>query len=217
VRQIVIFGVGSPVAIDVEETCRRLGIAVAAAIKNVEGPVYVSSDVSVVESANLPERLLGLGVILPMFTPAHRKTASEESLRLGFSRQETLIDPTSAIASSASFGVGVFVNAGCTIGGAAILQDFVFVNRSASIGHHCVLEEFASIGPASVLAGLVRIRRGAVIGTGAVILPGIEIGANAVVGAGAVVTRSVPPGCVVVGNPARLVKEGIAGYRHHSV
>ena len=37
------------------------------------------------------------------------------------------------------------------------------------------------------------------------ILPGLTIGAGAMVGAGAVVTRSVPPGAIVVGNPAHIV------------
>jgi UDP-2-acetamido-3-amino-2,3-dideoxy-glucuronate N-acetyltransferase len=51
------------------------------------------------------------------------------------------------------------------------------------------------------------VRRGASIGTGATILGGLEIGAGAIVGAGAVVTRTVPPGAVVAGNPARIVRE----------
>jgi UDP-2-acetamido-3-amino-2,3-dideoxy-glucuronate N-acetyltransferase len=41
------------------------------------------------------------------------------------------------------------------------------------------------------------------IGSGAVVLSGITIGEGAMIGAGAVVTRDVPPGIVVVGNPAR--------------
>ena len=44
------------------------------------------------------------------------------------------------------------------------------------------------------------------IGTGAMILPGITIGHGAVVGARAVVSKSVEAGTVVVGNPARVVK-----------
>lgn len=214
---IVIFGVGSPIVIDVEETCVRLGLVVAAGIRNVDGPSHVSNRIPLRESADAPGHLLDAGIVLPMFTPGHRKKALEESLEIGFSRHPTLIDPTSQIASSTVLGVGIYVNAGCTIGGAATLHDFVFVNRSASIGHHCVLEDFVSIGPAAVLAGAVRVGRGAVVGAGAVILPEVEIGANAVVGAGSVVTRPVPPGCVVVGNPARIVKESSTGYNGLSV
>ena len=51
------------------------------------------------------------------------------------------------------------------------------------------------------------IRRGARIGGGAVLLPGIEIGEEAFVGAGAVVIKDVPPRALVVGNPARQIRE----------
>jgi acetyltransferase-like isoleucine patch superfamily enzyme len=51
------------------------------------------------------------------------------------------------------------------------------------------------------------IRRGARIGGGAVLLPGIEVGEEAFVGAGAVVLADVPPRVVVVGNPARQIRE----------
>ena len=52
------------------------------------------------------------------------------------------------------------------------------------------------------------VRRGASIGSNATILCGLEIGERAVVGAGSVVTKSVPPGAVVAGNPARIIKSG---------
>src|SRR6266508_2161026 len=51
------------------------------------------------------------------------------------------------------------------------------------------------------------IRRGARVGGGAILLPGIEIGEEAFVGAGAVVTRDVAPRALVVGNPARQLRE----------
>ena len=51
------------------------------------------------------------------------------------------------------------------------------------------------------------IRRGARIGGGAVLCPGIEIGEEAFVGAGAVVTKDVPARALVVGNPARQVRD----------
>ena len=45
------------------------------------------------------------------------------------------------------------------------------------------------------------------IGANAVIIEGVRIGKGAVVGAGSVVTKDVPAGAVVVGNPAKIIKE----------
>jgi acetyltransferase-like isoleucine patch superfamily enzyme len=50
------------------------------------------------------------------------------------------------------------------------------------------------------------VKRGASIGSGATLLCGITVGENALIGAGSVVTKDVPPGAVVAGNPARVVK-----------
>jgi acetyltransferase-like isoleucine patch superfamily enzyme len=50
-------------------------------------------------------------------------------------------------------------------------------------------------------------RRGCRIGGGAVVVPGVEIGEEAFVAAGAVVTHDVEPRQVVVGVPARVVRE----------
>jgi acetyltransferase-like isoleucine patch superfamily enzyme len=51
------------------------------------------------------------------------------------------------------------------------------------------------------------IRRGARVGAGAVLCPAVEIGEEAFVGAGAVVTKDVPPRTVVVGSPARKLRD----------
>jgi acetyltransferase-like isoleucine patch superfamily enzyme len=51
------------------------------------------------------------------------------------------------------------------------------------------------------------IRRGARVGGGAILCPGIEVGEEAFVGAGAVVTKDVPPRKVVVGSPARVLRD----------
>jgi acetyltransferase-like isoleucine patch superfamily enzyme len=51
------------------------------------------------------------------------------------------------------------------------------------------------------------IRRGARVGGGAILCPGVEIGEEAFVGAGAVVTKNVPARKLVVGNPARVLRD----------
>lgn len=55
--------------------------------------------------------------------------------------------------------------------------------------------------------GTIVIEHGASIGSAAVLLPGVTIGEGAMVGAGAVVTKDVAPFTVVVGNPARVIRE----------
>jgi len=51
------------------------------------------------------------------------------------------------------------------------------------------------------------IRRGARIGGGALLLPRVEIGEEAFVAAGSIVTRDVPARTLVMGSPARVVRD----------
>lgn len=114
------------------------------------------------------------------------------------------------------------------------------LGRNAFINYHCVFLDCAPIeigdavqmGPAVQLytaehpldaelrrSGLeyarpIRIGDDVWIGGGAIILAGVTIGDGSVVGAGSVVVRDVPPGRVVVGNPARVVRTLDGGGDH---
>ena len=101
------------------------------------------------------------------------------------------------------------------------IADNVRIHTQVFVPEFSVLEEGCWIGPNVVLTNakyplspgvkdhLVGpvIRKGAKIGANATLLPGVVIGENALVGAGAVVVRDVPPGAVVIGNPARVVRQ----------
>jgi sugar O-acyltransferase (sialic acid O-acetyltransferase NeuD family) len=216
-RRVVLYGIGSPLVIDAEETCFRAGVEIVAGVRNVDGATYVTDAVRIVTPAALTGAERKCDVLIALFTPGHRRAAFEDALRAGFSRGATVVDPTSPIARSVRIGQGVFINAGCVISGACRLGDWVVVNRSASIGHDARIGDYASIGPGAVLAGNVIVGRGAVIGAGSVVLPEMEIGENAVVGAGTLVNTHVAPNNLVVGNPCRVAKTGIAGYKGMSI
>lgn len=47
------------------------------------------------------------------------------------------------------------------------------------------------------------------VGASVIIMPGVRIGDEVIIGAGSVVTKDVPSNCIVVGNPARIIKENI--------
>ena len=55
-------------------------------------------------------------------------------------------------------------------------------------------------------SGKVEIKDGAHVGIGAIVMPGVTIGEGAVIGACSVVTKDIPPYCVAVGIPAKVIK-----------
>jgi sugar O-acyltransferase (sialic acid O-acetyltransferase NeuD family) len=209
---IIIYSVGSPILVDVAESCTRLRLPVLAWVRNIEGESFAPPDATVLRPADLTEELARHAFLVPLFTPRHRYFAQAEARRHGLARAATVIDPTAVVASSSILGDGSYVNALATIGGASRIGAFAFVNRNASIGHHAELADFVSIGPGAVIAGHVEIGAGVMVGAGAVVLPKMRIGRNAVVAAGAVVTKPVEPNSLVAGNPARVVKTGLPAY-----
>ncbi|MGY1601159.1 acyltransferase [Geodermatophilus sp. SYSU D00815] len=56
------------------------------------------------------------------------------------------------------------------------------------------------------VVGRIVIGDNVFVGLGVIVLPGVTIGANSIVAAGSVVTRDVPPGSVVAGTPAKVIR-----------
>ena len=164
--------------------------------------------VDVVEADELDAELLGVPFTVPLTTPGHRYAATADAQSRGFTRPAVLVDPTAVVARSAALGQGAYVNARAIVAAGVRAGLSCSANRGASIGHHTTLGDYVSVGPGAVIGGTCRIGTGAFLGVGAIIAPEVVVGANAVVGAGAVVVEDVPDGAVVVGNPARTLRQG---------
>ena len=214
ILQCVLYGVGTPYVYEVFESLRRLRWSVAALVANVppEAAPRPGDLGEVVAAEELSADLLSIPVFIPLLTPGHRKQLLQESREIGLTDVATVVDPTATVASTSSIGEGTHVNAGAVVGAVSKIGRCCIVNRSASVGHHVTMEDFVSLGPGCVLCGSTTVGAGAFVGAGAVVNPKISVGPNSIVGAGAVVVRDVPPHCVVVGNPARVIREGIPGY-----
>ena len=117
---------------------------------------------------------------------------------------DVVIGRGSLVENDTSVGALTKIQAHAYITAYSLLEDNVFIAP-------CVITTNDNfMGRTEKRHGLVKgptIRRGARIGGGCVLLPGIEIGEEAFVGAGAVVIRDVPPRALVVGNPARQIRE----------
>jgi hypothetical protein len=211
-RGIAIFGVGAQLVVDLEEGLRRAGIPIPAAVANVPGEVQLLDGSLVIGRHEVTPEIAALPYLVPLFTPADRHYAVDDATRLGFATPATFTDPSVVVPRSLDAGPGLWANVGVTLGGASRFGRFVLINRGASIGHHASLGPFTSIGPNATLAGKVTLGEGAMVGAGAVVLPRITVGEHAIVAAGSVVTRDVPDRGLVMGNPARVVREGIEGF-----
>lgn len=73
-------------------------------------------------------------------------------------------------------------------------------------GKPTILEDHVTIGHRAVIHS-AHIERGCLIGIGAIVLDGVRVGYGSIVGAGALVTKDVPPLSLVVGIPARRVRD----------
>jgi acetyltransferase-like isoleucine patch superfamily enzyme len=124
-------------------------------------------------------------------------------------RERTVIGEASAIGAATNvdndvtIGARVKIQTGCYITAFTTIEDDVFVapcvttTNDNTMGRH---------GPDFELRGAL-LRRACRVGAGSILLPGIEVGEEAFVAAGALVTRDVPPRTLVMGVPAKPVRE----------
>jgi acetyltransferase-like isoleucine patch superfamily enzyme len=133
-----------------------------------------------------------------------------------------ILGDQSCVRERASIGDDVVLGRGSLVENDTTIGARTKIQAEAYITAYCTLEDDVFIAPCVVttndnfmgrterrhelIAG-PTIRRGARVGGGAILCPGIEIGEEAFVGAGAVVTKDVPARKLVVGNPARVLRD----------
>jgi acetyltransferase-like isoleucine patch superfamily enzyme len=190
----------------VGEGCRILDYAVV-------GKQPVLSPRSTTAQEELPPLALGPGTIISTGAVVFAGSSLGERVIVG---DQACVRERCAIGDDVVIGRGSLVENDTEVGARTKIQADAYVTA------YSLLEEDVFVAPCVVTANdnfmgrterrhkLRRgptIRRGARIGAAAVLLPGIVVGEEAFVGAGAVVLRDVAPRTVVVGNPARAIRD----------
>ncbi len=139
----------------------------------------------------------------------------------GFDGHGPQIDPTAYVDVSARVIGRVSLAAGVTVWPGAVLRaddEAISVGEGSAVldlclleaphGHPVMVEPGALVSHQVCLHG-ATVKSGALVGIGAIVLDGAVVGEGALVGAGAVVPpgMQVPPGVLVLGQPAKVIRE----------
>jgi acetyltransferase-like isoleucine patch superfamily enzyme len=127
----------------------------------------------------------------------------------------------SYVRERARIGAGSVVGRGSCVDNDVVVGERVRIQTNVYLTAYSVVEDDVFVGPCAMttnddtmarhppgtsLRGAI-LRRACRLGGGVVLLPGVEVGEEAFVAAGAVVTNSVPPRALVMGVPARVVRQ----------
>ena len=156
------------------------------------------------EAIELEKKLFKLNHTMPR--TEEYMTAIKDIFGERFGEGSYIVAPLSAVcAHNIVIGKNVYINSNflAMARGGITIEDDVQIAGNVSVlsNNHDPYERML------LTCKPVRIKQRAWIGAGATILPGVTVGKYAIVGAGSVVTQDVPDYSVVVGNPARVVKE----------
>lgn len=118
------------------------------------------------------------------------------------------IHPLATICRSVKMGYGNIIHAGCVLNVNVILGNHNTINSTCLVAHDTELGNHNFLAAHSVIGSNVKIKNYVFTGLNSTINNQISIAENTMVGMGSVVMKSIiEPNLVVVGNPARVLKE----------
>lgn len=98
----------------------------------------------------------------------------------------------------------VTVHRGLT--GETVIGDDCYIMARSHVAHDCIVRDGAKIATNTQAAGYCWIGRGTYLGISSSLHQFVVVGGHSMVGMGSILTRTAPPGSLLYGNPARLVR-----------
>lgn len=116
---------------------------------------------------------------------------------------ETIVHPSSYVASTSSIGAGSIIAPFASVGASAVLEELCQVHFYASVAHDVRVGKYSALSPYAAVNGGGRLGECAFMGTRATVNPLKSVGDHSKVAAGAVVYQDVPDWSLAAGNPAK--------------
>lgn len=139
--------------------------------------------------------------------PILRKKLAEKFINIG-GEFISVVSPRASIGHfNTKIGIGCNIMTGAIITNEVAIGIGNLINLNSTIGHNSTIGEFVEISPGVTISGNCSIGSYTFIGSNATILPKISIGSNVIVAAGAVVTKNFGNNCLIMGIPAKVVRE----------
>ena len=139
--------------------------------------------------------------------PVLRKKLYDKFSSLGGVFTSTISPLASVGCYGNRIGIGTNIMTGTVITSDVRIEKGTLINLNCTIGHDSVIGQFVELSPGVHISGNCNVGDYSVLGTNATILPQLTIGKNVIIGAGSVVTKNIPDNCVVVGTPAKIIKD----------
>ncbi|WP_299758412.1 acetyltransferase [uncultured Pontibacter sp.] len=117
------------------------------------------------------------------------------------------IHPSVIIGKETKIGEGCVMMAGVIINNNCIIGNHCFLATKASLDHDSIVGDYSSLSPGVTTGGRVIIGDCTAIGIGATLLHYRTIGSNCVVGGGALVNKDVEDNYLVLGVPAKPIRQ----------
>lgn len=165
------------------------------------------SDVPVLGRIEDWSRHPGAVFVVGIGAPRIRRDVVRKMQSSGTPEFATLVHRTVQHSAYVEFGAGSMITAGCLITTQIRIGQHAIVNIGCTVGHDTVIEDFCTVAPIVAISGNVHLQTGSEIGTGSSLRQGVRVGRGAMVGMGSVVTRDVPDADLVLGSPARSVRQ----------
>lgn len=217
IKKIIIFGTGGN-CIDILDTIREINKkeqlyeVVGFLDDNSEQWGKMIKDVTVLGPLNMAKDFIsscyfvnGIGSQKNFFM----KDKILSTSKVPIERFETIIHPSAAVSDFSTLGKGVVILQNVTIASNVNIGNHVMILPNSIISHDDIIKDYTILAGGVCVSGGVTVEESCYLGTNCSIIENVTIGKHSLIDMGSVVINDVPQNSVMIGCPAKFLRNTI--------